>query len=161
MISTRGEFTGSDGTSKSLGNELDRQRLIRLRSTAELIITDAKTAAIEAYRPSKFAPIEVWSRSEVLEGVSDGLTHLRISDLAAEIQRVSNSVVILEAGPTLTRAIAELGAIKQLELTVTGTSSIDLAAKAARGFAETLGLAGLQVKKQNLFESTAFFSLAQ
>jgi hypothetical protein len=57
VVDSRGNTFGSDGTSKSVGNQTDLQLLIALRSKAALIVTTGKTARSEQYKASRFAPI--------------------------------------------------------------------------------------------------------
>ena len=57
VVDSRGITFGSDGTSKSVGNQTDLQLLIALRSKAALIVTTGKTARSEQYKASRFAPI--------------------------------------------------------------------------------------------------------
>ena len=63
VIDQNGRTVGHDGTSKTVGNQTDLQLLIALRSKASLIVTTGKTARIEQYKPSRFAPIAFISRN--------------------------------------------------------------------------------------------------
>jgi hypothetical protein len=57
VVDPRGNTFGSDGTSKTIGNQTDLQLLIALRSKSALIVTTGKTARNEQYKASRFAPI--------------------------------------------------------------------------------------------------------
>ncbi|MEY4499623.1 MAG: hypothetical protein RL319_611 [Actinomycetota bacterium] len=54
---------GEDQTSKSIGNDLDRNFLIEMRRHSDAIVTTGKTAIAENYRSSKFATVSVLSDS--------------------------------------------------------------------------------------------------
>lgn len=62
VIDESGNHAGSDGTSKSISNPVDLQLLLALRSKASIIVTTGKTARLEKYRSSRFAPIAVLTR---------------------------------------------------------------------------------------------------
>ena len=64
VIDSSGNTAGNDGTSKTVGNQTDLQLLIALRSRASLIVTTGKTARIEKYKASRFAPIAFITRDE-------------------------------------------------------------------------------------------------
>ena len=64
-----GNFSGSNGSSRDISNESDRQVLLGLRETADGILTTAKTARVEAYRRSALAPLALISRSGSFEGI--------------------------------------------------------------------------------------------
>lgn len=57
VVDSSGNYIGKDGTSKDLGNPLDLQMLIALRSKADAIVTTGATARAEHYKSSRFAPI--------------------------------------------------------------------------------------------------------
>lgn len=64
VIGLDGSFKGSDGSSRSISTEDDRQLLLAIRSQADLIVVDASTARIERYRnPSRGARLAVFSLS--------------------------------------------------------------------------------------------------
>ena len=54
---------GEDQTSKSIGNEFDRNFLIEMRRQSDAIVTTGKTAIAENYRSSKFAKVSVLSEN--------------------------------------------------------------------------------------------------
>lgn len=54
---------GEDQTSKSIGNDLDRNFLIEMRRHSDAIVTTGKTAIAENYRSSKFATVSVLSEN--------------------------------------------------------------------------------------------------
>ena len=64
VVDSHGKTVGSDGTSKTVGNQTDLQLLIALRSKASLIVTTGKTARNEQYKASRFAPIAFITREE-------------------------------------------------------------------------------------------------
>jgi hypothetical protein len=64
-----GNFVGSNGSSRDLSNDIDRQVLLGLRESADGILTTAKTARTEAYRRSSLAPLALISRSGEFGGI--------------------------------------------------------------------------------------------
>lgn len=60
-----GHLLGLDGNSKGIGNQLDLQLLIALRSKADVIVTTGKTARAESYKASRFAPLAFVTKSRV------------------------------------------------------------------------------------------------
>lgn len=64
VASEDGLLVGPDGSSKGIGNELDLQLLLALRSKADVICTTGKTARAESYRSSRFAPIAFLTKSK-------------------------------------------------------------------------------------------------
>ena len=70
VVDGAGNYTGPDGSSKSISNAVDLQLLLALRSKCQLIVTTGQTARAENYRSSNFAPIGFLTRNH------DGLIHL-------------------------------------------------------------------------------------
>lgn len=64
VASEDGLMIGPDGNSKGIGNDLDLQLLLALRSKADVIFTTGKTARAESYRSSRFAPIAFMTKSK-------------------------------------------------------------------------------------------------
>jgi hypothetical protein len=64
VASEDGLLVGPDGNSKGIGNDLDLQLLLALRSKADVIFTTGKTARAERYRSSRFAPIAFMTKSK-------------------------------------------------------------------------------------------------
>lgn len=64
VVDSNGNTVGSDGTSKTVGNQTDLQLLIALRSKTSLIVTTGKTARSEQYKASRFAPIAFITRDQ-------------------------------------------------------------------------------------------------
>lgn len=69
VTNTKGEFIGPNGSSRGISNELDYQALIGYRQASDGILTTAKTARIEAYGRSKFAPLALVSKSGNFRGI--------------------------------------------------------------------------------------------
>jgi riboflavin biosynthesis pyrimidine reductase len=130
-------FVGTDGTSRTISNENDRALLVHLRKLSDLIVTDAATASAEKYRASKWAPIEVWSRSgnfrtvAATPGTAEHMslaTH-QIDDLqeAVNLRLAKCPTLLFETGPSLSKALGKLRLIDELCLTVTHCASIEQA----------------------------------
>lgn len=161
VVDSNGSFIGIDGSSRSLSNELDKQRLIELRKLSDVVITDAATARAEEYRPSKWVPIEVWSKSGNFAGVNQELALLHVGEISNEFARLERKAVLLETGPTLTRVIAALGLIDELALTVTGKNNSEMALQTALGALNRLGLGNLSLIDAETTDSTNFFTFAR
>ena len=123
VINVDGEHTGPDGTSHSLSNHNDRELLVSARRLTSLIVTDAVTAAKESYRASRYAPIEIWSKSgnfrnHIPESQVDShpIKFVTVKDLELEGDRISGENTLLESGPTLAAALARF--IGQAVITV-------------------------------------------
>lgn len=58
-----GLIVGQDGNSKGIGNQIDLQMLMALRSKADVICTTGKTARAESYKASRFAPLAFLTKS--------------------------------------------------------------------------------------------------
>lgn len=58
-----GLLVGQDGNSKGIGNHVDLQLLMALRSKADVICTTGKTARAESYKASRFAPLAFLTKS--------------------------------------------------------------------------------------------------
>ena len=57
VASEDGSLVGDNGDSKTIGNHVDLQLLLALRSKADVILTTGKTARAESYKSSRFAPL--------------------------------------------------------------------------------------------------------
>lgn len=158
VVNQSGKLVGSDGRSKSISNDLDRQRLIRLRQLADIIITDNRTAVVEEYRPSKYAPIEVWSRQGNFPSVADGLQRKQVQDPNVTIEEYVKLAVLLEAGQGLTKALAQSKSIDELALTVTGAESAEDAQVIAQRTRDSLGLSYLVKCRIFTTDGTSFFT---
>lgn len=62
VMDAEGNAVGTDGTSKTVGNDTDLQLLLSLRAKADVIVTTGKTARAENYKASRFAPIAFITR---------------------------------------------------------------------------------------------------
>lgn len=63
VSSESGLLVGQDGNSKGIGNQVDLQLLMALRSKADVICTTGKTARAETYKASRFAPLAFLTKS--------------------------------------------------------------------------------------------------
>lgn len=63
VSSEAGLLVGHDGNSKGIGNRIDLQLLIALRSKADVICTTGATARAESYKASRFAPVAFLTKS--------------------------------------------------------------------------------------------------
>lgn len=64
-----GNFAGANNSSRDISNDYDYQALVGLRQAADGILTTAKTARVEQYRRSRFAPLAIISRSGNFSGI--------------------------------------------------------------------------------------------
>ena len=167
VIDANAQTSGIDGSSRSLSSAADRALLKHLRSISGLIVTDAATAAAEHYRPSKFAPIQIWSKSSNFQGFSNisadaehqQLTVKHTDDLhlaVAEATLLSRQL-LFETGPTVSALLAEANLIDELCLTVTGLSNDSEARQLALNFAQRLGLADMSIVESSQLDNSFFF----
>jgi riboflavin biosynthesis pyrimidine reductase len=169
VVDANAQTSGNDGSSKSLSSAADRALLKHLRSISGLIITDVATAAAEHYRPSKFAPIQIWSKSANFRGFStipdddehQQLTVKQTDDLrsAEEEARLLTQKLLFETGPTVSALLAEANLIDELCLTVTGLSNDSEARELALRFAMKLGLGHMSIVDSTQLENSFFFVL--
>ena len=158
---------GQDGSSKSISNAADRSLLLHLRSLSGLIITDAATAEAEGYKPSKFAPIQIWSKSGDFRGSEATPTrgeHHRIDlfktpDLVSAVAqaRRKSTRLLFETGKTLSCSLASLGLIDELCLTITSADLGQQADRLAREFGAELKLEHFDISLRTQFEGSTFF----
>lgn len=144
------QFSGADGSSRSISNGIDRELLIRLRQLSDLVITDVATAKLEDYKQSKFVAIEVWSESGDFRGLDQlqqdpskrPLIFNKIENLAQAIRDrlLGNQAVLLETGPTLTKKLASLDLIDEVCLTVSEISDRQTALQTCESFCFRIGL---------------------
>lgn len=164
-------FIGIDGTSRSLSNDIDRALLVHLRKMSELIITDAATASTENYQASRWAPIEVWSKSgNFRETVSTPHTDEHMSLSTVQIHDLRESVdarlrvygcLLFESGPTLSKALGDLQLIDELCLTVTNCASVDSASRSIDLARAKLELGYLERVNAVAFEGAVFVRLTR
>jgi riboflavin biosynthesis pyrimidine reductase len=165
VVDAIGNFKDSSGSSRNISNDPDFQMLLKLRSQADLIITDAATAAKEHYRPSKYAAIEIWSKTGNFRGMNEqeGFALVTTTD-ASEMLRQRKMVfdsILLEAGPTLTRTLAVSELIDELRLSVVGARNSEEAENVARGFSNSVGLSYLHNKTLATVPETHFFTFSR
>lgn len=169
VIDANAHTSGIDGSSKSLSPVADRELLKHLRSISGLIITDVATAVAESYRPSKFAPIQIWSKTANFQGFRDipaeaGLQQLTIKhtddlDLAVAEAKLLSRHLLFETGPTVSALLAKSNLLDELCLTVSGLSNEPEANELALHFAETLGLGQMNIVESTRLEDSYFFVL--
>ena len=162
-------IAGEKGTSEDVTNATDRSLLLHLRSLADLIITDAATAAAERYRPSRFCNIEVWSRSGDFRGLQEskpkelsyGLSLQVVSDAEARIASLRKSYkrILLETGPTLTKALSETRQVDFACISVTGAARSNEANSSLARFRQQLRLDYLSTADTDWFAETLFARL--
>jgi riboflavin biosynthesis pyrimidine reductase len=68
-IDQNGASFGVSGNSSDVSTALDRVLLGKLRSQADVIVTSGKTARIEKYKSSKYAPIAIFTKTGQLDEV--------------------------------------------------------------------------------------------
>jgi hypothetical protein len=162
VVNKNGDFKDSSGSSRGLSNDQDLRNLNALRSQSKLIVTDAATAAIEQYRPSKFAPIEIWSQSGNFRGVQNqvGMSLITTKDAAALLNQRKETYqsIVLECGPTLTRVFAASQLIDELRVSVVDNLDLAVARDVARTFANSIGLSYLRELPPTEAPGTFFFT---
>ncbi len=151
VLGSNGNFSGSDGSSRSISTPEDRDLLLALRSLADLIVVDAATARLEKYRaPRSKVSLAVFSSSGDFADIpavenSEQPIYLFSSNTSPRHPSNPNVVVVpinaqpfdgflkwakslsieailLEAGPTLTVKAFEAGIVRQSAITRTGSS---------------------------------------
>lgn len=128
ISNSQGDFTGASGSSRDLSNSDDLALLIRLRSLSDVIVTDASTARIERYRPSKWAPIQVWSKTGDFDGLVEieNLSLKQVSDIESAISSLKQQYqsILLETGPTLTGILGQAALIDELKLSLVDAAKL-------------------------------------
>ena len=85
VSSEDGLVVGQDGNSKGIGNQVDLQLLMALRSKADVICTTGKTARAESYKASRFAPLAFLTKNRE-----------SLSELPAVIEPGSHENIFIE-----------------------------------------------------------------
>jgi len=154
VLTHSGEFSGSDGSSRSISTNEDRALLVEIRSYSDLIVVDAATARLERYRtPSSGASLAIFSKSGNFEGIpavddqeasvflfsasADRISQEDSKNVQVQIlrnpfegfQTWANSngfkSILLEAGPALTALAFEAGIVSQSAVTRSPITSSD------------------------------------
>jgi riboflavin biosynthesis pyrimidine reductase len=111
------------GSSRGISTPADRNRFLALHRSAGAIITGKESAAVEDYAKTR-VPIFIFTRSpERLVFQHPTMQQIVVDRDLLEIsrridQRISGDIVI-EAGPRLLLAMAEVGAVDVLHLSIT------------------------------------------
>lgn len=149
VITAAGNFSGADGSSRSISSPSDKQLLVALRAKADLVVVDAATARREHYKlPSSGAALAIVSLSGEFSEVPavenypklcilvsptapanyQGARHVPIHDFRNPLQQLSEwavkeglAAVLLEAGPRLSQIVFENGLVSHSALTITET----------------------------------------
>lgn len=169
ITNTATDFVGSDGSSRSLSGALDRSLLLHLRKQADIVITDAATAARECYKPSALVNIEIWSKRgdfrdlEASHAEGDKKAFMLTSpiDLTKRLSelRTLHPRVLLETGPNVTSQLGQKGQIDSICLTVADCNDLSAAREAAAEFCKTLLLTNFHVAAIDLIDGFAFMQL--
>jgi riboflavin biosynthesis pyrimidine reductase len=149
VVDANGNFSGSDGSSRSISTKEDRELLLALRSISDLIVVDASTARLEQYSaPKSRTPLAIVSLSgdfTNIPAVENSLSPIFLFTANGSPQFSENSkaiilhapenpfegflewakaqfleAILLEAGPTLTAKAFEAGIVLQSAVTRTG-----------------------------------------
>lgn len=176
VVTKDGAFSGSDGSSRSISTKEDREILLALRSTADLIVVDAATARLEKYRaPRSGAALAIFSASgkfDQIPAVEEGTARVFLFTETMSEKWSSNpnlihvqtgvrpfegflswatthrlSTLLLEAGPTLTRAAFEAGIVSQSAITRTPLSALDTPEAAKHPFDKEAKLLSMAVSQ--------------
>ena len=157
---------GSSGTSADVSTPLDRSLLLHFRRNSDLVVTDAATAELEQYKQSKFADIEIWTKSGNSRGLvsmpaSDGLNAMTVVHVENASRHLTNLLtmrqsILLETGKTLSKVLARDGIIDEACLTITRASDKSLALQKLRLLSSALGLTYLNETSHLWLEQTLF-----
>ena len=129
-LSSREDFY-QPRNSKEISNPADLQLLKRLRSLADVIVTTGKTARIENYIASKFAPIAVLTEDEskvrklpLFESQQNFTLSLQkplsLDDLEAALRQQGYGSFLFEGGLQVLDQLLEQAENFELVLSVTG-----------------------------------------
>jgi riboflavin biosynthesis pyrimidine reductase len=146
VVTQSGNFSGPDGSSRSISSEADRQLLVALRALADLILVDAATARRELYGlPSAGAALAIFSLTGNFSGIPavvesservflfsptppegpSARQHQVIASLNNPFQAISIwagglglKSLLLEAGPTLTKNAFANGLVRESAVTI-------------------------------------------
>jgi riboflavin biosynthesis pyrimidine reductase len=111
------------GSSSGISSPADRDRFLALHRSAGAIITGKESAIVEDYAKTR-VPIFIFTRSpEKIHFQHPTMQQITVDRDLLEIsrridQRISGDIVI-EAGPRLLLAMAEVGAVDVLHLSIT------------------------------------------
>ncbi len=138
VLDSNGNHIGVDGTSKSISNSVDIQLLMALRAKSDVIVTTGKTARIEAYKASRFAPIAIVSRQpKPLDGIpalsqtgdfesivlkSDG-RELDFIELGRQLSLLGFNRFLFEGGPSTMSQLLRSNVASGLVLSVVDVDS--------------------------------------
>jgi riboflavin biosynthesis pyrimidine reductase len=116
-----GDFKDEHGSSRGIGNEIDRNVLIHLRSRARAVLIGGETARVEGYKRDQRFKTFVLSDRDVQK--DDGLHRFKAGS-DAELKLSIDSIcaehhgLLVEAGPSLVSKLVRLQLIDILCLTV-------------------------------------------
>jgi riboflavin biosynthesis pyrimidine reductase len=162
------ETSGQTGSSSDVSNELDRALLVHLRKLSDLAITDVATAQAESYKPSKLVQIEIWSKSGDFRGLGDlrgdhkNFDVLKVDDLKSRMRelRGKHESILVEAGATLSRKLADEREIDSAAITITGASNELGALAALEQLKSHLGLGYLKALETTWMQGSLFARLS-
>jgi hypothetical protein len=171
VITQTGQFSGPDGSSRSISSEADRQLLIALRALADLIVVDAATARREGYRlPSSGALLAIFSLTGNFSGIPavaesservflfsptppgdpSAHKHQAIDSFDNPLQMISSwsaglglKALLLEAGPTLSKKAFDNGLVSDSAVTISSSQLDTESASKAHPFDPSARLASL------------------
>lgn len=117
VCSPNGEFLDEHGTSKGLGGPVDKQWLISLRRSSDIVLTSGKTFRAEEYRMPKKSDLAVLSRAPVDTqslSMQPGQKVIQFerssySNAATELARDGYRRIHIEYGPRGITALIESG----------------------------------------------------
>lgn len=165
VANVHGSFIGSTNSSRDLSNSNDLALLKHLRSLSDVIVTDAATARRERYRPSRYAPIQVWSRSGDFTELTaaERFSMHKIGDPVSELSELRNGhqSVLLETGPTLTSILGAAKAVDELKISITGAQGELEALGGANKAISSLHLNYLKLIDHADIEGTHFFTFGR
>jgi hypothetical protein len=140
VASEEGSLVGPNGDSKAIGNHVDLQLLLALRSKADVILTTGKTARVESYKSSRFAPIAFLTTARAkLEGVPAVMNpgeHENIylvppagvdpiSWAQTQLERLGCNSILFEGGPSTLEGVWNSASPVQLVFSIANSREPD------------------------------------
>jgi riboflavin biosynthesis pyrimidine reductase len=146
IVGSSGQFIDETGSSRGLGNELDRSLISHLRKISDVVVTGGETARVEKYSVPKNADLAIISRKPWPE-------QERQLVISADLEHVfakGYSRILMETGPSLSRFFLESDLVDEFCLTVAG-GSVDTATSTVAGLGSKMVLADQILDGSTLF----------
>jgi riboflavin biosynthesis pyrimidine reductase len=112
--------TSLAGSSTGISTVIDRERFLKLHRRASVHIAGPNSASSEIYSSTKI-PLVILTRSALSE-TDQGREIINTSDglqgVMREIKARFPAPIVVEAGPSLLRALVEQGCIEEIEISI-------------------------------------------